>query len=71
MYLNLAGISKAFVFRGNKELTGKQIQEFLNLSPGAHGATSASKYVIVSTPFSSFYLIFSPLFLVILVTLNQ
>jgi len=43
--LGCEGISKAFVFRGNKELTGKQIQEFLNLSPGAHGATSASKFL--------------------------
>ena len=36
--LGAEGISKAFVFRGNKELNGKQIQEFLNLTPGAHAS---------------------------------
>ena len=43
--LGAEGISKAFVFRGNKELNGKQIQEFLNLTPGAHAANASNKYV--------------------------
>ena len=46
--LGCEGISKAFVFRGNKELSGKQIQDFLNLTPGAHAANAANKLVLYS-----------------------
>ena len=44
--LGAEGISKAFVFRGSKELNGKQIQEFLNLTPGAHASNTSNKLVI-------------------------
>ena len=43
--LGSEGISKAFVFRGNKELNGKQIQEFLNLTPGANTGAQSNKLV--------------------------
>ncbi|XP_063684775.1 protein transport protein Sec23A-like [Bolinopsis microptera] len=43
--LGAEGISKAFVFKGSKELNGKQIQEFLNLTPGAHAANTSNKFL--------------------------